>query len=123
MSDVNVSQHANTNGGNPVNLEPSLDVRTLSQLWEPKPSTATKETSWHSAVGPAFYYALVFVVVFLLVILCASYLALGGRLGTSDAWHWLTGVAFIVVIHAVVVEPLRIGIIAFYWTGFRHRLM
>jgi len=86
-----------------------------------KPSS--KEKSWHGAIGPAFYYMLVFVVLLLFVILCVSYIALGGRLGTTDAWHWLTGVACIVVVHGFVVEPLRISVIAFYWTGFRHRVM
>lgn len=120
------SNNANTNqrtdaGSDVVNLQPPLDLRTLSQLWDPKP--VPKQTSWPAVVGPVFYYMLVVAVIFLLIVLSVSYVALGARFGAAEAWQWLTGVAFVVALHGFVVEPIRIVLVAFYYTIFRKRLI
>lgn len=119
-SNANANQRTDA-GSDVVDLQPPLDLRTLTQLWDPKPAPA--QTTWHGVVGPVFYYMLVVVVIFLLIVLSVSYVALGARFGAAEAWQWLTGVAFVTAVHAFVVEPIRIVMVAFYYTVFRKRLM
>jgi hypothetical protein len=77
----------------------------------------------HDSSGLAFYYFTIFAVVFLLVVVSLAYLSLGSRMGKGDALRWLTTVAFIGTGHILVIEPIRIIMVAFFWTVYRQRLM
>jgi len=62
-------------------------------------------------------------VLLLMVVFGLGYVVLGARLDTPTAWNWMSTALIIFAVHAVVFDPLRILLVAFYWTLFRHQLM
>lgn len=122
-SQINTSQHANPDHRDELaRLDPPLDAHTLGHLWDPKPPPNDRST-WYGKISPMFRYLIVLVVLSLAAVLWAGYIALGAKFGPSEAWTWLTGVVFVGVVHAFVVEPLRVLVVALYWTVFRHQLI
>jgi len=62
-------------------------------------------------------------VLLLVLVFGIGYVVLGAKLDTPTAWSWLTTAVLIFVVHAAIFDPLRILLVAGYWTVFRHQLM
>jgi len=101
-----------------------LDLYTLSQLLDggPTPTTLPPQDG-RSLTATVLAYSLLFLVVALMVVLGLAYVVLGARLDTPTAWAWMTTALIVFVVHAALFDPLRILLVAFYWTVFRHQLM
>ena len=50
-------------------------------------------------------------------------MVLAAKLDPDAAWLWLSRALIAVAVHILVAEPLRVILIAFYWTVFRHELL
>ena len=115
--------HHTTSG---PSAEPPVDLQTLSKLWDRKQSTDDEDnslTTWNAVMSPVIYYVVVGIVLLVGLALGAAFVLLGTQFGPSEAWVWATTVLSVVIVDAVVVEPLRVLLVAIYWTLFRHQLM
>jgi len=98
---------------------PPLDLYTLSQLLgNPTPSDGSR-----SLARTLLAVALLILVFVLMVVFGIAYVVLGARLDTPTSWNWMSMALVIFIVHAAIFDPLRILLVAFYWTVFRHQLM
>jgi len=96
-----------------------LDLHSLSLLLGPP----TPSEDHRSAVGGVLAATLLLLVVALIVVVGVGYVVLGAALDMAASRTWLSTALVVFVVHAAVVDPLRIVCIAFFWTVFRHHLM
>jgi len=96
-----------------------LDLYTLSHLL----ATPTPAPRGRSLTGAALAYLTLGVVLVLLAVFGLAYVVLGARLTTPAAWSWVWTALVVFVAHAAIFDPLRIALVASYWTVFRHQLM
>ena len=101
---------------------PPLDLYTLSRLLTGGPPSSGSQDG-RSLTGTVLGYVMLSLVLVLMVVLGLAYVVLGARLDTPTAWTWLTTALIAFTVHAAAFDPLRILLVAFYWTVFRHQLM
>jgi len=98
---------------------PPLDLYTLSQLLGgPTPPHGSR-----SYAGAILGVSMLVLVLLLVLVFGIGYVVLGAKLDTPTAWSWLTTAVLVFVVHAAIFDPLRILLVASYWTVFRHQLM
>ena len=99
---------------------PPLDLYTLSQLLGgPTPPHGSRR----GYAGAMLGVSMLVLVLLLVLVFGIGYVVLGAKLDTPTAWSWLTTAVLIFVVHAAIFDPLRILLVAGYWTVFRHQLM
>jgi len=97
-----------------------LDLYTLSQLFDGGP---TPPPDSRGLTGAVLAYVMLALVLVLMVVFGLAYVVLGARLDTPTAWSWMSTALVVSVVHAAVFDPLRVLLVASYWTVFRHQLM